>query len=168
MFSKYFKFNFFCMDKSNGRKGCIITTCCYGEETYFEWKVFFLPHPKWKTQKTKGTTHDECKNSNQWCKVVSLKKNSNVKCKKNQTHWMNNSQVHLPGNSIQVAMRCTTTQEAISIQDPVSHSQLQTHSLLPHVYLQTGQGILLNIMQRQANTTAQLVYGGTGLHYFLL
>ncbi len=65
--------------------------------------------------------------------VGSSKKASSDDSMRTKSHSLNpESQVHLPGNSTQVAMHCTTTQLAAGIQDgtavvqnnPVSHSQL--------------------------------------------
>ncbi len=104
--------------------------------------------------------------------VGSSKKASSDDSKlKKKSHSLNpDSQVHLPGNSTQVAMHCTTIQQAAGKQDgtavvqnnPVSRSQLQIHSLQSPVHPPTdeGQGILYNIMQQQANITAQLVHRG--------
>ncbi len=97
------------------------------------------------------------------------KKASSDYSKRKKSHSLNpDSQVHLPGNSTQVAMHCITTQQAAGIQDgtavvqnnPVSHSQLHIHSLRSPVHPPTdvGQGILYNIMQQQANITAQLLH----------
>ncbi len=103
--------------------------------------------------------------------VKSSKKASSDDSKRKKSHSLNpDSQVNLPGNPTQVAMHYTTTQQAAGIQDgtavvqnnPVSRSQLQIHSLQSPVHPPTDevQGILYNIMQQQANITAQLVHRG--------
>ncbi len=103
--------------------------------------------------------------------VGSSKKASSDDSKRKKSHSLNpDSQVNLPGNPTQVAMHYTTTQQSAGIQDgtavvqnnPVSRSQLQIHSLQSPVHPPTDevQGILYNIMQQQANITAQLVHRG--------
>ncbi len=54
------------------------------------------------------------------CDVGSSKKASSDDSKRKKSHSLNpDSQVHLPGNSTQVAMHCTTTQQAAGIHESV-------------------------------------------------
>lgn len=89
------------------------------------------------------------------------------KCKKSRS-LNHNVQLQLPENSTQIPMHCSITQQTSSMQNvaaavhnnPVSNCQSQVYSSQTSPQTDTGQNILYNIMQQQANITAQLAHRG--------